>query len=170
MVKKGNEKITLKHLNTKIWYRLIKVLFILAIIAVLIFSEGVFIGKKLDKTNYEKSSIICNIGNKNEFHDKTLAKEIENFKDWRYISKNDTEIAKNLKTKIINKCSISDKKTELYLEKMITFNLVKNNFTDFERNDWLTIFIIFLSVLLFEETIRRLFYYIILREFFPNKK
>lgn len=168
--KQENEAgLSIKKLQTKIWYRFIKVLFILAIIFTLFIGIGIFIDKKTREINYEKSTITCNSGNKKSLNDKVI---LEKFADLNTVNlrfRDNSDLAKAIKTDVQKLCEISKEGMNNDLDKLAKVNFAKNNFGDFRQKDWLSVIGIILMILFFEETIRRTFYYIVLGNFFPNK-
>jgi hypothetical protein len=163
--------LTIKILKTKIWYRLIKVIFILTLIFGLFLGAGVFIDKKLSKINPDKSSFVCNFGNKKIIDNKTgiidnliLLQEVS----LRY--RDNSDLARAIKADAIKLCGVAEKEANIDLNKLITLKLINNDFNDFKQKDWIMLLGIILGILFSEEVIRRIFYYIILGKFFPNKK
>jgi hypothetical protein len=208
---------TTSHLNSKIWYRTIKVLFIFIFLISLVgFNAFVFSGIGFKNLDNNKTKIICNYKDKKNFtpKEKNIYLENYNFKnntfDYKYFFEGysneyeikdilencyDTKNISNLdvfaiqRTYEIAGTSVNKKDyDENYLKNEINkittgykTNSEKSSYLDysiklftidpaFTYSKFLTFFIVGnLSILLFFEIIRRVFYYIILGTIKPKK-
>lgn len=171
------ENKTISYLNSKAWYRFLKVIFVVMFLIVLmgfnsiIFSDGI---KKLDLT---KSTIICNADETlgTEKHQITfedvdkyfIVKEFDNYNYYNFIKTwKDDALA------IVNKCNEGSK----WHPRLIDFG-PNINPPEFEINpvySYITFVEYFivgnLIVLFIFEAIRKAFYYVVLGSLKPAKK
>ncbi|KKS26284.1 MAG: hypothetical protein UU87_C0003G0204 [Parcubacteria group bacterium GW2011_GWA2_42_11] len=153
---------TINELNSKAWYRLLKVFFILVFIFIIVAYVEMISTKMMDNINLEKSTIKCESGNK-----ETSLKDAGILPSIYYIDSHTDYLIRTRCGKI--KFIPSENK----------FSNIINNEGDYSvdliyYNDWIgmivriTIFIILLSAIF--EIIRRIFYYIALGKINPSEK
>jgi len=174
---------TISHLNSKSWYRLLKVAYIFSFLVVctltvfLIFSSNYRTHEVLDRQN---TKIICQLGNKKQFSQKEIFGNddishftpfIENWKRFIVPSDGDPEIEKILKL-----CEISDDELITYANQ--PHQSIRAPYEWEEKyiaiSDGIFMSLIYslmglaVTALVFE-VIRRVFYYVILGIFKPKK-
>jgi len=186
---------SIKELNQKAWYRLLKVIYLSFFLGIFIFSNWANIGISSQKVDQKDSIIDCKLNNK-----KILISNIENievksyFYDSEYLSDNDIE--KILiycygidYTGYINDKNIEGTEKDTLIDSSsnsridsLSLRLAKK-LTDFEKRDSFTIeyahsyndlviyfLVINLSIILLFEAIKRIFYYVVLGKIRPDKE
>lgn len=164
------KKVTLKDLQESIWYRLLKVFFIIGFLLVMLFSLiGVYVTVFPDQQiDLEKSKIICDDAKETFWSYEKLGlissyittDKVAALKNSCYFASGDE--GDILSDKLLNKPSYI---TKNYSEEIVYKAVSIGEICKFV----LYSFILFVIVLLISELVRRVFYYVVLGKFFPNK-
>lgn len=185
---------TINELNSRVWYRVLKVLYIfsfIAIVAITLFLVFVEHKTPIEEIDHSNTKIICNLGNKNTFNKNQVFEGLDQFfKEEQYYK------IDRLKSVIQNKCEITqeilnkfeltrgetkDGRTPvLWSDGESSFNATINGLTGYEIEEkykytggldaviGYSILSLLVLIIIFE-AIRRIFYYIILGKLMPRK-
>lgn len=164
-------KITLEQLNEKWWYRFIKVIWVL----VILFASIAFVWEIFNARTYPnmyKSYAECASGKTIGLHKAGI------FRDWEPVRDSDQDV--NLRYFCINQGTEFVSLSSEYMSFTEKQDLLKNapsiNYEIKHVSDYGVFLAVIYSVLavlgtlLFQELIRRIFYYIILGKFFPERR
>ncbi len=166
---------TLAYLNSKVWYRLLKVIFIILILI----SSGIAIAIAFSEVGsyQEDYTVVCNYGNKETF----LANKDKGI--WNIPSHYDykdslAKLPEATKKEIKTACGMTTDELNTKLTATLNgnddgkklFELIRTKINIYTTNKAISLSLSFVFVILiFFEIIRRVFYYIVLGKFRPNK-
>lgn len=158
---------TIKELNIKVWYRLLKVIWFISFFAFLIVGVlwGYRAGESVGYLDHDRSTIICNYGNNNKFTF-TSTNYVFNYTE---VGTNDLSyVADYKKQGIYELCEISD--LDVFgIDPLFTFNPIISTHRGVLIQVLYVGLIVCVLIVIFE-AIRRTFYYIILGKIFPEKR
>ncbi len=168
------EKQTISHLNNKMWYRLLKVIYVI----VFIFSCGIAISIAFESVgNYQDDyTIVCNYGNKDTFlanNDKNIY--ISSYYDY---TENLTRLPNEIKEELQSACGISKEEMTAKMARIFNGNDDSKKLFDITKTKvvtdtyltaslWSILSILIIAIIM--EIIKRIFYYIVLGEIKPQK-
>ena len=167
---------TISHLNSKIWYRILKVLYILSFLVVLLITIVIIYSVNFPAqqvVDNDETTILCNYGNKKQF----LASENNVYFSYSELS-SDNYLTDYHKTELKKLCQIS--KTELDQKLNAILSKTDDNTKLFDINPVIkneggiiaflgySILGILILIIIFE-IIKRIFYYILLGSLNPKK-
>ena len=166
---------TLEELNQKVWYRLLKVIYVLFFLLIFCISILIIVDNGFAEIDTNNIKIVCLDGNKTTFLTKdidiSLSKQnfIGNKFDYDYYVKYDK--IHLLRWAIFKQCdykkvTMEDMLADKYLGKDAFEIIPKYTYTNSIKKIILSVLII--GVLF--ELFRRIFYYIVLGKVIPNKK
>lgn len=163
-----NDEITLGSLEKKVWFRWLKVLYIISLLGflsiTLIFVLIIYPEKIVDNN---QTTIICDIGNKKEFN---AAKEMFKF-SYAENTPNNVYFSPDDAIRIRHLCEITDSEgigTILAHKEIFEIKpVIKSRVETFPF--FLFLCIPLLSIVLFFEILKRIFYYILTGKIMPKK-
>jgi hypothetical protein len=180
------ENKTISHLNNKVWYRLIKVIYIVAILIAITISSAIIVDSNSRRFDNGKSYVICYDGKKSGLKDISVylnsdyvPSYYEN--DIRQFCLTNSDLGEIAKSKYPQYNDFSNEEVGKRLKENNSFFLksvlvqTKNySLTPIytNRNWFITIgecILGALVILLISETIKRVFYYIVLGSLRPKK-
>jgi hypothetical protein len=149
---------TIAELNQKIWYRFLKVLYVLAFLPIFIIPVLFIVSEYSPKFDSTESYILCDNG---KILDSTALKQRDIFL-W-YISSSDENTIKNM-------CGCDPCYGDIHLKPTENYKLI----SVYTKRDWGSTFggslLSLLIVYMLFATGQRLFYYIVLGSFIPPKQ
>lgn len=169
---------TISYLNSKMWYRFVKVSYAISFLVILSFSILLIVDENKPRKilDNDTTEIACKYGNKKTFTAKIIGVTVYDYPEFKFASWDNDKIlkfcnAENEKIEVTN--FATDQKVQTDLKNFIGAGYdIKPSYKNEGSYSSMIFYILlsFIGTLLFFEIIRRTFYYIVLGKIFPKKK